>query len=1085
MILLAALLLTAPAWGATIPASALGVELDAPLSVQYLTGEALPLKGTIRDRDKADGQILFNFVPRTGEEPFQLFLNLDGPRFAGYQIFGHDQSGTYDLEVYLGGPGETQMGFIGVYEGMEIGLGSGAVRLPEDFFPKVVLDTPFAIQFSSGEALLLAGRISDPLLEDGQLLWVLAPLDGGEEKRFYLPLRGDRFIGEQVFRHEEIGRYRLALYLGGAGQTSLAYLGGFEVEVRRGTGPVLIPRGYFAGLRLDQPLSARLPVGRGIALSGAVEQGVRGMRIEMEGAVVRVVRVGLDEGRFSLPLRLRGEELGPLLLRVVTEDAGGQWVLAGEFWVEGVRAPAPRLELGALALGLGPGEEVVLPVANLGDAALEGLRCEVEGPFLLRPPPERLEVGASAQVGLRLVGESVGEGVLRLHSSDPAQPVAVVALRGLKAGEPPVALRVLRIDAEGRFQVQGKGQDHLLVLCATEEGEEDSAAVYPFALGGALAKPVVIPAPPEDRELLEGFLREQERALALRLGGRPLPAAKPALAEPEVGQRRSFVFPEFGQVRQQVVQARLTALAPRALAWVQEGVPAPDQALVEEVLAQFSGEDYGLIGSRFGLPSDVDGDGRVSLLFTPLVDQVGGLAGFFSAVSALPRDLGGTGDEADLMFLSPSRPAREYRSLLVHEFQHLVNFNQHVLVRGGEGESNWLNEGLSHLAEDLVADYAASGQGQLVAAFLAEPSVVGLAGEALLDRRKRGAAYLFVRSLADRLGQGVVLRLVNTGLADRDNVERATGEAFPALMGGWAVQLYLSGLELFPHPRFEYQSPLLRAGEDRGYPLPFAPEHRAGGPALRGSLRPRGIALVKVHGGGEVAGRVDPRAGARAFLIPLPAGFEPQVFVPPDYIPGLHFVRLLPGRYLTGQEYPVEAQVLDPGHTQVLLRFAGPDTLSFFAEVEGGRFAQTLSLGSDQVGSYALEVFLGNGEGSLDYAGGFGPVEIADPQTQTAVALSPVRPQAWALGPVFPNPFNSAVAVPVQVPEAGAEVEIAVFDLLGQRVRRLYRGPLAAGRQVLIWDGRDETGRLAATGVYLFWAEWGRSVQVRGGVLVR
>jgi hypothetical protein len=28
----------------------------------------------------------------------------------------------------------------------------------------------------------------------------------------------------------------------------------------------------------------------------------------------------------------------------------------------------------------------------------------------------------------------------------------------------------------------------------------------------------------------------------------------------------------------------------------------------------------------------------------------------------------------------------------IHEFQHMISFNQHVLVRGGDGEVLWLNE---------------------------------------------------------------------------------------------------------------------------------------------------------------------------------------------------------------------------------------------------------------------------------------------------------------------------------------------------------------------------------------------------------
>lgn len=82
---------------------------------------------------------------------------------------------------------------------------------------------------------------------------------------------------------------------------------------------------------------------------------------------------------------------------------------------------------------------------------------------------------------------------------------------------------------------------------------------------------------------------------------------------------------------------------------------------------------------------------------------------------------GGSGNQTDLLFLSPTQPATSYRSLLVHEFQHLINFHQHILVRGGTSEATWLDEGLSHVAEDLVDCFVSGGNSDNVREFLADP----------------------------------------------------------------------------------------------------------------------------------------------------------------------------------------------------------------------------------------------------------------------------------------------------------------------------------------------------------------------------
>ncbi len=72
----------------------------------------------------------------------------------------------------------------------------------------------------------------------------------------------------------------------------------------------------------------------------------------------------------------------------------------------------------------------------------------------------------------------------------------------------------------------------------------------------------------------------------------------------------------------------------------------------------------------------------------------------------------------------------------------------------------------------------------------------------------------------------------------------------------------------------------------------------------------------------------------------------------------------------------------------------------------------------------------------------------------------------WAsLEVVRPNPFTRQTAIVVDLPSWGP-VELSIFDLAGRQVRRLLNGELAAGRQVVRWDGRDGGGGLLPNGVY-------------------
>ncbi len=67
---------------------------------------------------------------------------------------------------------------------------------------------------------------------------------------------------------------------------------------------------------------------------------------------------------------------------------------------------------------------------------------------------------------------------------------------------------------------------------------------------------------------------------------------------------------------------------------------------------------------------------------------------------------------------------------------------------------------------------------------------------------------------------------------------------------------------------------------------------------------------------------------------------------------------------------------------------------------------------------------------------------------------------------VGPNPFRDELTVRLAMPRAG-RVEVAVFDLIGRRLRTLHRADLGIGNHQFTWDGRDDSGRLAGAGVYV------------------
>ncbi len=80
-------------------------------------------------------------------------------------------------------------------------------------------------------------------------------------------------------------------------------------------------------------------------------------------------------------------------------------------------------------------------------------------------------------------------------------------------------------------------------------------------------------------------------------------------------------------------------------------------------------------------------------------------------------------------------------------------------------------------------------------------------------------------------------------------------------------------------------------------------------------------------------------------------------------------------------------------------------------------------------------------------------------------AVTCKTPAATLLRSIFPNPFNPQTRVVFDVARPGW-VNVAVYDAGGRLVRTLCAESLPAGSYTRVWDGRDERGRAAASGVY-------------------
>lgn len=99
--------------------------------------------------------------------------------------------------------------------------------------------------------------------------------------------------------------------------------------------------------------------------------------------------------------------------------------------------------------------------------------------------------------------------------------------------------------------------------------------------------------------------------------------------------------------------------------------------------------------------------------------------------------------------------------------------------------------------------------------------------------------------------------------------------------------------------------------------------------------------------------------------------------------------------------------------------------------------------------------------------------------TSNPEGATPLRPTSLS---VFPNPFNPNTTIAFDLPKA-EKVEIAVFNLKGQKVRTLLNDNKSAGKHQVNWDGKDDSGHPLSSGIYFLKLNAGQETNTKKLIL--
>lgn len=700
-----------------------------------------------------------------------------------------------------------------------------------------------------------------------------------------------------MIRRDTLLFVTLAGALGGCGEGSTGvYLPQVDVAAYSGDGQYAQ-----SGQQLPSPLVARVsdratgnPV-VGVAMTWRVVEGTADFPsgsaglTDQSGTVSASVAVGGSAGAVRIRAEVSGQPEASVeftafvIVRPVLDGLSVERARAGD-----------TLRITGSSFSPVPEHNVVLFSGIRGrvvTASREALTVEVPGCLPTRTVQVTAQLGPLVSGALPLAVESNGQPPMDVPARtyadlDDRQGFTCVALGG-----------------EG-------GAGYLLVVASTGtlgaarfgfglRGLVEGSAVPP--IGRSVATRELRPDPfGAARASFEASLRREEAAL-LRRGAEPA-EGRPALAParvPTIGERRTFKVLNADRNFDDV-SAVVRFVGQRAVLYVDEA--APPGGFTTEDLQAFSTAFDQVIGptvtGAFGQPSDLDGNERVVVLFTATVNQLtprgsaGFVGGFFYGVDLLDQEGSNRGEIFYAMVPDPTGTLSDPRSkvqvlevipaILAHEFQHMIHFNERVVVRGASStEAVWLSEGLAQMSEELVARAyyrlgdAVNGDryraGNLLRArrYLSSTSSVSLiieVGQGTLE--ERGAGWLYTLYLWDRLAGNETLRaLTQTTRTGAANVEAVTGLPWRREFADWASALYLDDLGSGPYAS-EYPTVDLRnllSASNGSYPL--SPEVLGFGDFARSGLlrsaSPQHYILFPPVGG-RVVLRVAGEGGAAA-----------------------------------------------------------------------------------------------------------------------------------------------------------------------------------------------------------------------------
>ena len=234
--------------------------------------------------------------------------------------------------------------------------------------------------------------------------------------------------------------------------------------------------------------------------------------------------------------------------------------------------------------------------------------------------------------------------------------------------------------------------------------------------------------------------------------------------------------------------------------------------ILDSLSLEFENKIYPTLTRTFGSEWNpgIDGDSRITVLLQPMIKEAGG---YFNSGDEYPRAQYPNSNQREMIYLNVEHlNSPILKSLLAHEFTHLITFNQKERTYG-VSEEIWLNEARSEYAPALLGYddiYEGSNLQRRVRNFLDRPT------DSLTEWQGKfydyGVLNIFTRYLVDIYGVEILtdsLKMKKTGIESLNAVlsKKSYIEDFSQIFVNWTIAILMNDCSV--GLKYCYRSPNL------------------------------------------------------------------------------------------------------------------------------------------------------------------------------------------------------------------------------------------------------------------------------------